>query len=501
MTAALYDHFAALAQARPDAPALVSDDSALSRREWLDLVDRTVQQFLADGLGAGQRIGWLGHNRPEMLAALLACAKLGAVWVPLNWRLSPVELAAQARHAGLAALKATPELAGLAARVLVLAPCTGPGPGDDPSHPGDVMLVYTSGSTAAPKAVVHTQAGMLANLGMATAVQDLVATDRVLAVLPLFHVGGLCIQVLPALAAGAVVRLHARFEPGAWLRDVAGWRPSTSLVVPAVMRALIDHPDWAAADLSALRFVNSGSSIVPRDLILAFHARGVPVAQVYGSTETGPVSLALHPAQALAQVGSVGQPAPGVRLRLQPLAGSLADTSGTVVGEIQLQAPNLMRGYHRLPARTGWVGGGVDGGGEGGGDGDADRWFATGDLARMAPDGFVTVVGRLHELIISGGENILPAEIETLASAWPGVAEAVVLGLPDPRWGEVPALVLVALPGVAIDLAGLRAHLALHLARFKQPREIGLALSLPRTALGKVQKGLLRYQMGWGEPD
>ena len=182
MTASLYDHFAALARAQPDAPALVSDDSGLSRRQWLALVDHTARQFEVDGLGAGQRIGWLGHNRHEMLAALLACAKLGAVWVPLNWRLSPIELASQVRHAGLSALTGTPELAGLAAQVLALAPCAGHG--GDPAQPGDVMLVYTSGSSAAPKGAVHSQAGMLANLSMATAVQDLGVSDRVLAVLP-----------------------------------------------------------------------------------------------------------------------------------------------------------------------------------------------------------------------------------------------------------------------------------------------------------------------------
>ena len=488
----LFDRIAAQAARQPDALALQAGERALSYRDFAQLVDITAHQFQAEGLVAGSVIGWLGHNSPELLAALLACARLGAIFVPLNWRLAAPELAAIAAHAGVSALKNTPELAGLAGQVRALVASAGPsGP---PSHrggpetgtdadadadadaapqPGDVMRVYTSGTSGEPKAAVHTQAGMLANIEMALAVQGLTANDRVLAVLPLFHVGGLCIQVLPALAVGAAVHLHARFDAAAWLHDVATWRPTTSLLVPAVMQAVQAHPDWPSADLSGLRFINSGSQVVPVALIEAFHQRGVPVAQVYGSTETGPFSIALRPEEALTLVGSVGRPAPGVRLRLVDALG--ADVVQGSVGEIWLQAPNLMRGYHRLPAGAGFVAG----------------WFATGDLAWADAQGCVWVVGRSKDLIISGGENIHPAEIENLAVTWPGVAEAAVVGLPDARWGEVPVLVLVAKPDVSIDLDALRAEFSRCLARFKQPRRIVVVDALPRTALGKVQKAVL----------
>ena len=454
----------------PDAPALQAGARSLSHGDLAALVDTTTRQFCAQGLGRGSFIGWLGHNSPEMLAALLACARLGAVFVPLNWRLAAPELAAIARHAGLSALLGTPELAGLAAQVQVLAPPVGPAA---PAQPGDVMLVYTSGTTGEPKGAMHTQAGMLANIDAARAVQGLTAVDRVLAVLPLFHVGGLCIQVLPALAVGAAVNLHARFDAAAWLADVAAWRPSTSLLVPAVMQALLVQPGWPGTDLRSLRFLNSGSQIVPVALIEAFHARGLAVAQVYGSTETGPFSIALRPGEALARVGSVGRPAPGVRLKLADAAG--AEVACGEVGEICLQAANLMRGYHRLPAGAGFAGG----------------WFTTGDLARADADGFVTVVGRSQDLIISGGENIHPAEIENLAASWPGVAEAAVVGLPDARWGEVPVLVLVAHAGATVDLVALQAAFDARLARYKHPQRTVLVDALPRTALGKVQKAAL----------
>ncbi len=470
----LYQRFASTAARTPDALALQAGTEALTHRQFLSLADAQAARWQAQGLGAGQCIGWLGHNSPALLAGLLACAKLGAVFVPLNWRLAPAELVAIADHAGLAALEHTPELADLAAQVRAGARLDG---GAAPLLAGDVLLVYTSGTTGEPKGALHTQAGMLANIDMASAVQGFTPAERVLAVLPLFHVGGLCIQVLPALAIGAAVHLHARFDPGAWLADVAarsGWRPSTSLLVPAVMQAILAHPAWAAADLSALRFLNSGSSIVPVALIQAFHARGLPMAQVYGSTETGPFSIALSPDEALARVGSVGRPAPGVQLKL-----AAADGRPVVpgeVGEILLRAPNLMRGYHRLPAGAGFV----------------DGWYATGDLARADADGWVTVVGRSKDMLISGGENIYPAEIENIASTWPGVAEAAVVGLPDARWGEVPVLVLVPLAGQGVDLAGLQALFNQRLARFKHPRRTVLLDAVPRTALGKVQKQALR---------
>ena len=488
----LFDRVAAQAARQPDALALQADGRALSYRDFAELINTTARQFQVEGLAVGSVVGWLGHNSPEMLAALLACARLEAIFVPLNWRLAAPELAAIAAHAGLSVLKNTPELAGLAGQVRALAPSAGqPGPppavgnaktcaeiraetcADALAQPGDVMRVYTSGTSGEPKAAVHTQAGMLANIDMALAVQGLTAVDRVLAVLPLFHVGGLCIQVLPALAVGAAVNLHGRFDATAWLQDVATWRPTTSLLVPAVMQTLLAHADWPAADLSGLRFVNSGSQVVPVALIQAFHARGVPVAQVYGSTETGPFSIALRPDEAMKQVGSVGRPAPGVRLRLVDALG--ADAPAGTVGEIWLQAPNLMRGYHRLPAGAGFVAG----------------WFATGDLAWADAQGQVSVVGRSKDLIISGGENIHPAEIENLAATWPGVAEAAVVGLPDACWGEVPVLVLVAQAGVSMDLEGLCAEFSRCLARFKHPRRIVVVDSLPRTALGKVQKAVL----------
>ena len=429
------------------------------------LAQAALQQLQHEGVQRGAIVAWLGHNSWDMLATLVACERLGAVLLPLNGRLAAVELAQIVSHAGVGHLMGTPELEDLAAEVLAIATLHS-GPADGVQD-GDLLLVYTSGTTGRPKGAMHTRAGLQANALAAIVAQGFDAQTRVLSVLPLFHVGGLCIQTLPALSVGAKVLLHARFDVNAWFDAVESWRPTTTLLVPAVMRALLEHPRWAGADLSSLSFINSGSQIVPRGLIDAFHARGIPVAQVYGATETGPVSIVLRPQEALRHVGLAGRPALGVQLRLA------AD------GEILLKAPQLMRGYHRSSESAF----------------DAEGWFHTGDLAVQHSDGLVEVVGRSSELIISGGENIHPAEIESLLDGHADIAECAVVGRADLRWGEVPVLAVVARPGHRIDEAAVLATLARQLARFKLPRQVVLRDALPRTALGKLQRAALASEI------
>lgn len=444
---------------RADRVAIDDGRRAWTYAELHDEIQAWAERLAAQGIGRGMAFGWLGHNSVAMLAALFACARLQARFVPLNWRLAATELRAIAVHAGLAAWHAD---AGFDALDGFLAQPLPPQTAHD-----DLLLVYTSGTTGEPKGALHTQAAMLANIDAAIDAQAFDEHTRTLAVLPLFHVGGLCIQVLPTLAAGGTLKLQPRFDAEAWFDDVAVWRPTTSLLVPATMRALIEHPRWVDADLSSLAFVNSGSQIVPRPLIDAFQARGLPVCQVYGATETGPVTLVLRPHEALAHPGSVGRPALGVEVRL-------------VEAELWVRAPNLARGYHRVPDDAAF----------------AEGWFRTGDMAQVDDDGFHTIVGRTKELIISGGENIHPAEIELLALADPAVADAAAVGVSDPRWGEVPVLALVARPGATVDEARLRLCFDQRLARFKHPRRIVVLPALPKTALGKVQRAALARQLG-----
>jgi fatty-acyl-CoA synthase len=306
------------------------------------------------------------------------------------------------------------------------------------------------------------QSAFAANAANAGWLFGLSPADRVLTVLPLFHVGGLNIHTVPALLHGASVILHERFDADAFFDSIARDRPTLGLLVPAVMRALVGHPRWPAADLSCLRAIGAGSSDVPLDLIAAFHAKGVPVQQVYGATETSPTAIAQTRDEALAAPGSIGRPVPGVEARLAP---------GT--NEIQLRGPTVMTGY--LNRDDGLLPGG---------------WFATGDVGRIDPEGRFWFTDRLNHVIISGGENIYPAEVERVLASAPGIVEGAIVGRPDPKWGEVPVAVVV--PGEGFDAARVLAHFEGRIARFKQPRAVITVPELPRTALGKVATAELR---------
>jgi fatty-acyl-CoA synthase len=414
----------------------------------------------------GERVAYLGYNDPLQLVLLFALARLGAILVPLNWRLTAAEhlqvladcapkllfcgaeFEAHGRELGVpfgrldSLVIDAPELAG--------------------KEEDDVLLIYTSGTTGKPRGAVLTQSALVWNALNSFDAHDLVGKDHVLTVLPMFHVGGLNIQTLPALFAGATVTLHRKFDAGEWLAAVAARKPTLSLLVPAAMRAVIEHPQWAATDISSLRLLNTGSMVVPESLIKAFHGRGVPVGQVYGATETAPIAVALHGADAMRKAGSAGKPAPHCEAKL-------------VEGEVWVRGPAVMRGYWNDPSGL-----------------TPDGWFRSGDLARIDEDGFWWIVGRSKDVIISGGENIHPAEIENVLAECPAIAEAAVVGVADPKWGEAACAAVVLKPGSVLIEPDVMKMFEARLARFKHPRRIVPVGSLPKNALGKVQKAELR---------
>lgn len=476
------------ADAAPDRPALHYLGRTFTYGKLWRRVERASAHLATTwGVRAGDRVGTLCLNHELQLVLLFACARVGAMFAPLNYRLAPAELRAIAGHAQLAVLfhdaahEALARAAGADCRLAHLdrlidhpAP-SGVVHAPVPDH-APLLLAYTSGTTGKPKGAVHTQAGVLANARASWWAHDMTADDHVLSVLPTFHVGGLCIQTLPALLAGAQVTLHDRFTPQAWLDAVARDRPSLSLMVPATLRAVLEHPRWVDTDLAALRGVMAGSSTIPRSYIEAFHARGVPLGQVYGATETGPVSVVLKLEQAMARPGYAGWPQPGAEVRLAGPDG--AEVAPGAVGELWVRGANVMAGYWNQPDH------GLPGG-----------WFHSGDLAHRDADGCIEVVGRSKDMIISGGENIYPAEIENVLVGLPGVQECAVVGVADARWGEVPVAVIVPAPDAprgALAAEPLRELLAARIARFKLPREVVLMDELPRSALGKVLKPQLR---------
>ncbi|MES3002777.1 MAG: AMP-binding protein [Pseudomonadota bacterium] len=463
----------------PEAVALSFEGEGITYAQLAERCDRAAAQLWnVWGVRPGDRVAWLGANHPAQLTLLFALARIGAILLPLNFRLATAEWDAQVRHCGASHLvhdvvwaDAAAQLGARHALPVHAAQSLGEGsdalsapfPGDDASP---ALLVYTSGTTREPKAALHTQGMLRANMAIAAQVQEMEPHDIVATMLPMFHVGGLCIQTLPALHAGARIVLHPRFTPDAAFDCFERDGPTLTLQVPATMKAMVDHPRWGDANLASLRAVWAGSSLLPAPLVAAFHAKGVPVCNVYGTTETGPFSIALPAAQAASHAGSCGWPAPGVEVKLLDVQGG--------IGEVLVRGPNVIANYWPdLPAR------------------DAQDWFHTGDLASVAQDGSYTLVGRAKDLIISGGENIHPAEIEALLEDHSAVLECAAFGVADDAWGEVVAVAVVLREGHAASQAELESHLAGRIARYKLPRRWFWLDALPKTALGKLQRQAL----------
>jgi fatty-acyl-CoA synthase len=480
--------------ARPAAPAVICEDERWSFAA-LAAASRRLAGWLATdaALAPGARVAWLGHNRPEMLALLFACARRGLLLTPLNWRLGDPEIAAILDDARpglvvvddscrerLSAVAGWP-LAGCrwhAPAALAWPDAAGDAAGTERSAAdaaAPVLLVYTSGTTGRPKGAVLTQRALECNAENAVHMHDLRQDDLVLTVLPLFHVGGLNIQTLPALRQGATVLLEPRFDPGRTLALMRTARPTLTLQVPTTIAALTAHPDWAATDLSALRCIATGSTDVPLALIEAVHARGVPVIQIYGATETGPVAIYQQVAEAYATAGSIGRAGLHTEVALRDPEGRPVRVGEA--GEIHVRGAHVADGYWDATAGRAVP--------------FPDGWFASGDVAVQDAQGCYWFKGRRKHVIISGGENIYPAELERVLAASGLVREAAVAGRADPRWGEVP--VVIAVPGDdAVDKAAVLALFEGTLARYKHPHDVIFTDALPRNALGKVEIERLR---------
>ncbi|GBD41576.1 Long-chain-fatty-acid--CoA ligase [bacterium HR39] len=478
----------------PERPAIRFGERVITWRE-LDARVRRLARGLDSrfGLGRGDRVAWLGLNHPDMLLLLFACARLGLVLVPLNARLAPAEHAYILDHAGVEVLFCGPGFEEAGARLageledLRVVAAEGPEgidallaeegaerhPHVDLSCP--ILLVYTSGTTGRPKGAVLTQAALFWNAVNSTHMHDLGSADRVLTVLPMFHVGGLNIQTTPALHAGAEVVLLERFDADAALAAIEAFRPTLTVLVPATMRALIEHPRWERADLSCLRMIACGSQVVPLPLLEAFNGRGVPAAQVYGSTETCPIAVYQRAADALRKPGSTGKPGLHVEMRIVDREGR--DVPPGERGEVWIRGPNVMSEYWRDEKATR--------------EALVEGWFRTGDVGVVDGEGDLWIVDRIKDVVISGGENIYPAELEAVLHAEPRIREAVVVGRPDPRWGEVPVAVVVR-ADPALREEEVLALFEGRLARFKHPRAVVFVEELPRNVMGKVLKYRLR---------
>ncbi len=488
------------ADGSPRKAAVRFEGAEISYAALDDRVRRLAAMLAAEcGVRPGERVAHLGLNGPVVLELLFACARLGAIFVPLNWRLAAPEHRDILLHCSPKALLVDPEFRAHVDGIrgdlgsLATVACGGPPEsawlgyaellaavkaeaprGGEAAAP--VLLVYTSGTTGRPKGVLLTQEALSWNATNSISAHDLTSDDHVLTVLPMFHVGGLNIHTTPALRAGATVTLHRRFDPARALGAIASDHPTLFLAVPPVSLAMTGHPDWMATDVSSLRMVATGSSIIPAAVIHPWHARGVPVTQVYGLTESAPVAICLRREDAVRKIGSCGQPAVHYAARIVDGAGR--NLPPHEKGEILLRGPSLFREYWRDPATTA--------------DAFVDGWLRTGDVGHRDGEGFFYVDDRKKDVVISGGENVYPAELENVLADCEAILEAAVVGRADERWGEVPVAFVVPRPGTGLTVEAGAELFQGRIARFKHPREIVFVEALPRNVMGKVLKHELR---------
>jgi fatty-acyl-CoA synthase len=484
----------------PDKAAIIFEGDVLSYAAFNTRIERTACALKTEfGVSRGDRVAILSLNRPDYLVLLYACARLGAMLVPLNWRLAVAEqlfilsdasakvlvleqafgeiLPAVEKNmpdTGIVGFDFVPPRGSAFDALLTLARGDGRNPQTDLTCP--LLIVYTSGTTGRPKGAVLRQEALLWNGVMSQHMHGLTSGDHVLTVLPFFHVGGLNIQTTPALHFGATVTIHPRFTPDTTLATIARERPTLTVLVPAIIQAVTDHPDWASTDLSSLKAVSTGSTIVPPHLIDHFVARGVPVLQVYGSTETCPVAVYTRLGGDLSRVGSTGLA--GLCCEAVVIDDAGIELPPDAPGEIAVRGPNVFSEYWGNEEATR--------------EALHDGWYRTGDIGRRDADGYFWVHDRKKNLIISGGENIYPAEVERVLLEHPDVSECGVIGRPDARWDEVPVAYVIRRAGCLVEAENLKAHVLTQLARFKVPRDIVFVDDLPRTALGKVQHFMLR---------
>ncbi len=484
----------------PNDVAIVCDDERFTYAQFADRAGAVAALLRSLGVAKGERVAYFGENSPDLIAVLFGCALCGAVFVPVNTRLAAPEIAHVVRDSGARVLIHD---GGMGERLdAVTAECeldsviqTGDAKGGlnallagvDPTPvPAGVALtdpaaiIYTSGTTGRAKGAVLTHRNFTWVALNCIIDYDVTSSDIALMISPLFHVASLGMGALPILLNGGTLVVERGFEPGRALAQIERHGITMLSGVPTTFQLMCDHPDWDATDLTSLRKLTCGGAPAAARVMEAYEQRGLRFSQGYGMTEASPGVTALSPAMTLEKQGSVGLPHFFTHLRITDKAG--AEVPAGTVGEIQISGPNVFSGYHGLPEAN--AAAFTD-----------DGWFKSGDLGYVDDDGYLFIAGRAKDMIISGAENIYPAEVEAVITEMAEVTGVAVIGMPDDKWGEVPWAVLTLREGATMDEDTLRGYLDGRLARYKLPKRVVVVESLPRTASGKVKKGELRESL------
>lgn len=446
-----------------------TDDTGHARWTYRELHRRAQRRaaWLRDvhGVGPGDRVAWSEGNRPEFFEALFACARLGAILVPINWRLAQPEIDYIVGHCGPKVVLDAQNLATLDDDgPLPRVPCA------EADAETPLMILYTSGTTGRPKGAVLTHGSITANSLNTQLACDLRADDSTVTFTPLFHTGAVNVLSMPLLHRGGKVVLLPRFDAGDILAAIGRERVTILFGVPTTFEMLRDDAAFAAADLSSVRFALCGGAPTPVNLIHEWARRGVVFRQGFGLTEVGPNCFSLPPEDAVRKAGTVGFPVMHCEARVVDPDGR--DVAPGHTGELWLRGPHVCAGYWNDPAATAAA---LHEGG----------WWATGDLFQVDDDGYYRVVGRKKEMFISGGENVYPAEVEQAILQFPGVKECAVVGVPDPKWGEVGRAYVTP---ADVQPEALLEFLRQRIGRYKVPKAVVTLDALPRNAIGKVVK-------------
>lgn len=489
------------AKETPDKTALHFEGDAWSyvqfARKVVDYANQLQHEFTVQ---KGDRVVYIGLNSADFLFLLFACARIGAIIVPLNYRLARPELEVQI-------LDATPTLiiagqsfqepwTNLPGKLPTRLATMNAGRADGwdyflqkpPTTQSDrlvdattepVMLVYTSGTTGNSKGVLLSHQAVLANAANSVEMHQLEADDHALISLPFFHVGGLNILTTPIFYVGGTITLHQKFDPSTLLADVVACGATRAPIVSAQMPPILALPEWPAARFPNLRSVTTGASPVPAAIYTSWQDKGVEVLQVYGATETAPIALATSLRQEVPNIRTTGKAAAACSVKI--VDDDRLPVKQGQSGEILIKGENLMSGYWNNDDATNAV--------------LHDGWYASGDIGYQDEAGFYYIVDRKNDLIISGGENIYPAEIESLLMEVDAVAEVAVVARQDEQWGEIPIALVRLNKEQTISAIDLLKSLDGKLARYKIPHTVIFVTDFPRNSLGKIQKFELRNNL------